>query len=32
MLEMGIGEFYYPEPPTLEQIFGKPNKKRKTKR
>lgn len=31
MLEMGIGEFYYPEPPTLEQIFGKPSKRRRKK-
>lgn len=31
MLEMGIGEFYYPEPPTLEQVFGKPSKRRKKK-
>jgi len=29
MLEMGIGEFYYPEPPTLEQIFGKPKRRKK---
>lgn len=27
-----IGEFFYPEPPTYEQVFGKPSKRRHKKR